>query len=455
MPLPTESPAPAGWLGRMVDVRPGEGRSMLWSAAYFFCLLYAYGILRPVRESLGLSGGAGNLPWLFSGTMLAMLAVQPAFAALVTRLPRKRFIPIVYRVTLLVNLGFWVLLSSLPEDHGPAAGYAFYVWISVFNLFVVSVFWGFMADVWRLDQAKRLFGLIGVGGTLGFIAGAESTAHVAREVGTVNCLLVSVVFLEIAAQCVRRLVRIHRIDDDAPAAVPAPQRDVWRGVRLVAREPYLRTISAYVLLYTLVGSFLYFQQGHLVERTLASRDERTALFARIDVLSQTATLLIQVFATGRLIRAFGITFALVSQPVIATVGWTALALAILFAPELAASGRSAFGLPAELVVLIAVTVLLRASNFATAKPAREALFTVVEREVKYKSKSFIDTLLYRCGDAAGGWAFKGLQALAIGLTGIAFVPVPLAVLWIAVGARLGRQQRALAAEMEPRPRPRE
>lgn len=441
----------ARWLRKLVDVRAGEGAALWWSCTYFFCLLAGSSILRPVREALGLSGGAGNLPLLFTGTMVVMMLVNPGFALLVARLPRRRFLPLVYWIAIGCLLAFWGAFSVLSSDGQTALGYVFYVWLSVFNLFAVSVYWAFMADVWSFEQAKRLFGFLGIGGTAGAITGAKLAGELATSLGTYQILLVSVVFLAGAIACVRQLARLHGLSSTAARAIEGREveerTDVLRGIKLVFGQPYLRAIALYTMLYALVGSFLYFQQGNLVEKHVPSRDERTELFARIDLYSQSATLFLQLFFTGRLIRRFGVTFALVSQPLVATLGWIGLCFTLWRADELAASGITPFGLPAELAMMIAVQVALRASNYATAKPARESLYTVVERDVKYKSKSFIDTLVYRFGDAAGAWSFKGLQLAGASLAGIATITVPIAAFWIGVGAVLGRRQRALTQSM--------
>jgi AAA family ATP:ADP antiporter len=341
-------------------------------------------------------------------------------------------------------LAFWVVLTYMPERLALTAAYTFFVWFSVFNLFVVSVYRGFMADIWRLDQAKRLFGFIGAGGTLGALAGTKIASLLAKPIGSDNLIFVSVVMLELAVLCVARLVAIHRIDErTTESAVEANTPDVWRGLKLIARMPYLRWIAAYIFLYGLIGTFLYYQQGELVKATIPNKDERTQYFAEIEFWAQAITVALQFLMTAHLIRWFGITFALISQPVIAVLGCIAVWLAMLNGSKLAEAGISIGGLVPELSVVGCVMVLLRVSNFATAQPAREALYTVVEREVKYKSKSFIDTFVYRLGDAIGAWAFAGFQALGATLTTIALIAVPISGVWVFVGRSLGRRQREM------------
>ena len=430
-------------LARLVDVRPGEGVTIALAMAYFFCLLAGYFVLRPVRESLGLTGGPDKLPALFTGSLVAMFVLTPPFAWLVTHQPRRVFIPTVYALSMVCLLVFWIALRSTSGTAERWIAYAFYVFVSVFNLFVVSVFWGFMADLWSLQQAKRLFALVAAAGTLGAIVGAQVTESLVEELGTVNMLLVSVAFIGAALGCVFALIRVHAID--APGtATDRPERDTWRGLRLVTQEPYLRSVAAYVFLHGLVGTYLYMQQGQLVSAGIELRDDRTALFAFIDKSSNVLTLFVQVFLTSSLIRWFGVTFALVSQPVIAFCGWILLAAAMFESARLASAGFTPGGLAPELAVLVGLQILLRASNFATVRPAREALFTVVEREVKYKSKSFIDTFVYRLGDGVGAWSFLGLRALFASLPAIAVAVVPVAAVWVGVGTVLGRRQRELS-----------
>lgn len=468
-PTPEVSPSPrARGLARLIDWRAGEGATLSISAVYFFCLLAAYGVLRPVREAMGLTGGVDKLPWLFTGTMVAMILVNPAFAWLVTRTRRRVFVPTVYAISIVCLLGLWLAFETVPKSREIWVAYTFYVFVSVFNLFVVSVFWGFMADLWRLEQAKRLYGVLGAGGTCGMIVGPWLATWLPARIGSVNLIFVSVAFLAVALACIASLVARYGVDtarditasSSEDSATSSPRggglSDLFRGFSLVAERPYLRWIAGYVLLHGMIGTFLYFQQGNLVNATIPDRNQQTMLFARIDLWSQSVTVVVQVFLTGYLIRRFGITFALNSQPVLALVGWCALALALTFAPEMSARGWTLGTLTPPLAVLCVVQVLLRASNFATVRPAREALFTVVEREVKYKSKSFIDTFVYRFGDAIGGWTFRWCQQAgaqlpalglpALGLAGLATLAIPLTAVWIFVGRTLGRHQRDMSRE---------
>ena len=415
--------------GRLIDTKPGELGPVLWASAYFFCILASYFILRPIRDEAGIAGGIKNLPWLFTGTMIAMLVVSPSFAALVARLPRKKFIPIAYRFFLVNLLVFYGLFTQLPADQQVWVGRAFYIWTSVFNLFVVSVFWGFMADAFRSEQGKRLFGFIGVGGTLGSIVGAAITASLVKVVGTAGLVLISAALLEVAVQCVGRLARLFREGGDGRQAVPdeaAIGGGVLTGISHVFKSPYLLGICGYMLLYTIGSTFLYFQQAHIVEGAYQDRAARTALFAQIDLVVNILTVVVQALLTGRLMKRLGVATMLTIVPAISVAGFLGVALV----PTVA--------------VLIGFLVLRRAGNFAVARPSREVLYTVVSREDKYKAKHFIDTFVYRSGDQLGAWSMAAMGALGLGLAGTAFVAAPLAGIWLAMSLWLGRRQAALA-----------
>lgn len=412
-------------------MRADEVRPVLLSCTYFFCLLAAWFIMRPIREQMGVAGGTANLKWLYTGTLLTTLLVHPPFAALVARLPRSRFITISTRFFIANILVFFVLFKTMPEGALVWVGRVFFVWTSVFNLFVVSVFWAFMVDVFRTDQAKRLFGFIGVGGTLGGIVGAAVTAALARPLGPIVLFLVSAALLEGAVQCVGQLTR-----DAAPAANAAPTPDrgesliggqTLAGISHVFKSPYLLNICLYMMLFTVGSTILYFQQAHIAEQTFHDRATQTAFFARIDLAVNLLTLVTQTFLTGRLMKWLGVPAMLALLPILTIAGFATL------------------GLAPTLGVFVVFQVLRRSGEYAVARPTREVLYTVLEREDKYKAKHFIDTFVYRSGDQVGAWSMAGMTALGLGLAGTAFVAVPLAGVWLVIALWLGRRQSALTA----------
>ena len=417
-------------LQRAVDVRGGEVRALVWSFAYFFCILGAYFILRPLRDEMGIAGGVRALPWLFTGTFVAMLCVVPLFGALVARVPRRRFIPWVYWFFILNIVVFWALLSIgvAPE----AVARAFFIWTSVFNLFIVSVFWSFMADLFRNEQGRRLFGFIAAGGTAGTIAGPAITVALAVPLGPANLLPISAALLAVAVFCVRRLVRAAadftdhgRAESDDEAVIGGGILD---GIVAVAKSPYLLGICFFIAMFTTTSTFLYFQQASIIAGAFDDPAERTRLFGVIDLSVSTLTIVTQLLVTGRFIRRLGV------------------GAAVAFLPLVTVAGFALFAWAPTVAMLVGFQIVRRASNFAITRPGREMLFTVLPREQKYKSKNFIDTVVYRGGDAVSGWAFTALRTgLGLDLAAIAALCIPAAALWAGAGWMLGRHQDRLAA----------
>jgi len=423
----------------VVEVREDEVGPMLWACLYFFLLLAAYFVIRPLRDEMGIAGGVRNLPWLFTGTLLGMLLVHPLFTALVSKLSRRRFIPLAYHFFAGNLLVFWVLFRILPDAAGIWVSRAFFIWTSVFNLFVVSVFWSLMADRFRPAQGARLFGFVAVGGTLGAVAGSASTAFLAEQVVPLNLLLLSLVLLELAVAAALKLMRAstpgkgESRDPDCESEHPVGG-GVLDGIRLVATSPYLLGIVAYMLLYTVTATFLYFQQAEIVASALADRAARTVFFARVDLAVNLLTVFTQVFLTGHIVRRLGVALSLAALPLVCILGFAVL------------------GIAPTLILVAAFQVLRRSSNYAIARPCREMLYTVVPRDAKYKAKNFIDTFVYRAGDQVGAWSYALMGAVGLGAAATGIVTVPLSAVWLGVGLWLGRRQRILAQAPE-RPLP--
>ncbi len=424
------------WLGRAVAVRPDEVKALLWSFAYFFCLLAAYYVLRPLRDEMGIAGGVRNLHWLFTATFLVMLAAVPVFGAVVARLPRRRFIPLVYHFFVL-NIGvFWLLLTL---DIGKVqVARVFFVWISVFNLFAVSVFWSFMADLFRSEQGKRLFWFIAAGGSAGALAGPAVTVWLAQPLGPVNLLLVAAGLLELAVLCARALEAASMQPatasgkPNAPAAQGGKIGGNWlSGFLLVLRSPYLAGIALWVFLLSLAGTFLYFAQAHIVASASDDPAVRTRIFATIDLAVGVLTLIVQSLATGRLISRYGVGPAAAFLPLVFAIGFVVLAAN----PVLA--------------IVIAFQAVQRTANFAISNPAREIWFTVLGRGEKYKAKYVIDGVVFRGADAVSGWLFTVLRAAGLELSAIAYATVPVAAGWFALALMLGRAQERRAGREPP------
>jgi AAA family ATP:ADP antiporter len=422
--MSTPTPHPH-WLTRIVAVRPEEVRALLWSFAYFFFLLAAYYVLRPVRDEMGIAGGVKNLPWLFTATFIVMLAVVPVFGAMVARIPRRRFIPLVYHFFVANILIFWLLLTYKVAMADTAK--VFFVWISVFNLFAVSVFWSFMSDLYASEQGKRLFGFIAAGGSAGALLGPAIAVWLAEPIGRANLLLIAALLLEFAVLCAMRLESAaDALKTNTPTSNTTVPREAalggsWiAGLIMVARSPYLAGIALWVALLSLAGTFLYFQQASIVSALTDDPNKRTAIFAQIDLAVSLLTITVQFLATGKLIRRFGAGPAAAFLPLVFAAGFLMLALTPM------------------LWVVIAFQATQRAANFAISNPAREVLFTVVGREEKYKAKYVIDNVVFRGGDAASGWLFHALRGLGMELNAIALAAVPVALGWFALALALGR-----------------
>lgn len=419
---------------RIVDVQPDELRALGLAFVFNFIVLGSYYVLRPIRDEIGAAGGLENLSWMFTATLVAMLIANALFSTIVARLSRRRFIPIAYRFFIANLILFFLLMRTLPSAQQMWVGRAFYVWVSVFNLFVVTVFWAFMTDVFNTEQAKRLFGFISVGGTLGGIVGGLLTASLVHRVGTANLLIISAVLLEGGAWCVRFFPTEFRGKHAAqmPEEMGAAERPIggtlWSGITHAARSPYLLGICAFMLLHAVTATLVYFQQADITARQFTDRAARTAFFAQLDVWVNVLTIVVQIFLTGRLLKWLGVGLTLAMLPAISLVGFFAI------------------GMMPVLSLLALFQVLRRAMNYALSRPAREVLFTVLRREDKYKAKSFMDTFVYRAGDQIGAWSYPLLTWIGLGLTGISFVAAPLAAVWCALSLWLGRRQVALARE---------
>jgi len=395
---------------------------MLWSFAYFFCLLAAYYILRPLRDEMGVAGGVRNLQWLFTATFLVMLGAVPLYGALVARIARRRFIPLVYHFFVLNLAIFWLLLTLDVERQTVAR--VFFVWISVFVLFAVSVFWSFMADVWKSEQGKRLYGFIAAGGSAGALAGPAITIGLAGALGAVNLLIVAALLLEAAVLCARRLEAENSTPTEQRRAVGGGAID---GLLMVVRSPFVAGIMLWVSLLSIAATFLYFEQAEIVARASDDPAVRTRIFATVDFAVGVLTLAVQFLATGKIIARFGVGPALALVPVVFMAGFAVLSVA----PVLA--------------VVIVFQALQRTANFAISNPAREVLFTVVARDEKYKAKSVIDSVAVRGADALGGWLITGLRALSVEARGVAITAIALAAAGVVLSVALGRAQERRAA----------
>ncbi|WP_350206121.1 MFS transporter [Ekhidna sp.] len=410
---------------KVFNISNEEVKPVMASFFYFFFLMSSYFILRPVRDEMGIQAGVENMQWLFTGTFITMLLIVPVFGYLMKRYHRQKLIPGIYIFFCFNILVFYVLFSFFTV---PFVSITFFIWLSVFNLFVISIFWSFNADIFSSDQAKRLYGPIAAGGSSGAIFGPIITSFLAGQIGVTNLLLISVLLLGLATYCLKQLIKHASIREERKLLAPI-KGSIWEGLKLMIQSPYLKQIGLFVLLYTCISTFLYFEQAHIISVAFADSEDRTSYFGFRDLLVNSSTLFLQFFITERILRKAGIIFCLILVPIVALFGFLSL------------------GISQSVVVLLIVQVLYRSLNFSIQRPSREVLFTKVSVQEKYNAKNFIDTALYRGGDALSGWLFAGLSALT-SLQAISFLAIPLAVTWALAGLKSGRLFNSMTINLD-------
>ena len=428
MPEPVDAKPERPLLHRVLGLERHEYYAVAWSFVYFFCVLSAYYMLRSVRETMAVEGGVQNVPWLFSSTFVVMLAVTPVFGWVASRYPRRQFLPWVYYFFVINILLFWAGFSYAINNGLSFVwlGRAFFVWLSVFNLFVVSVFWSFMADIYTREQSRRLFGVISAGGSAGALLGPLATGSLVVPIGFQNLLPISASLLLFGVYCINRLRNWveseHRGELDSTMASAAPLGGtLLGGVTLVTRSKYLSAIGLASIIASLLGTALYMFMTELVGEAFASTDERTRTFAFIDAATNTMAMLVQLLIVKRAVWRFGVGVTLSLLPIISIIGFTLVAMNPSF------------------LAVAAVQAIRRAVGFGLSKPTNDMLYSVVTPEEKYKSKNFIDTAVYRGGDLIGTWTVRGLWGL--GFAGISIVLLPFAALWVAIALWLGKAYR--------------
>lgn len=422
------SQQPRIWLERLLNVQRKELPAIMGGILMFFLLFTAYAVLRPVRETMGIAGGVGNLQWLFTATFIAAIVMQIGFGWLVSKVSRRLILPWVYGF-FVINLLAFVIVMSLDPDN-PWSARTFYVWLSVFNLLAISLAWSLLTDVMDPEQSKRLFAMVASGGSAGSILGPILTASFVNLVGATGLMLISAFMLSISAFIG---VMLHRWRDQNP--LPAKAYDSverkkplggnpFAGAITTFKSSYLIGIAVFVVLASSANTFLYFELMRIVAVDYPDRAQQTQIFSGIDLFVNVCTIALQIFATGRIAQRLGLGALLIAVPIIIALGFLWLAFMPLFA------------------VVAIVMIVRRIGQYAMVRPGREMLYAVLSPEEKYKSKNFIDTVLYRGGDMASAWLKRGLDLLGGGHSPLAMIAgAVLAGVWALVGLTLAKKAK--------------
>ena len=417
-----------GVLQKIVDVRAAEVRALWLGFAFHFLILTAYYIIKPIRDSIAASNRLETLPWMFTATLIVMLIANTIFAAIVARMERRKFIPFAYAFFILVLALFFVVMRTGSPGQQVWTGRAFYVWVSVFNLFNTAIFWAFMTDLFTVEQGKRLYAFIAVGGTLGAIA-ARTSRRISFEAWDLqtwsrfqqHCLRLSAFWCGFSQTISRKGTDLCLLENNQSAGLPGPVSRTSRARLIYSAWPPPSCFTPPR------------QRGRISadhSRSPSFKDQHgpDSFLSNLEIWVNMITLFIQIFLTGRLLKWFGVAFTLISLPFVSMLGFAAMAIA----PSLS--------------MLAFFQVTRRAAAYALMRPSREILFTVLKREDKYKVKSVTDTLGYRVGDQLGAWSSGGLgpNGLGLSLNVISWFAVPITAGWCLLSLWLARKQHALA-----------
>lgn len=415
---------PAGrWLGKLVSVEPGEAGALAASFLYFYLLLCAYYIIRPIRDEMLIANGVENVQWLLLMTMGVMLAITPVFGWITSNFRTRQFLSFC-TLFFATNLAVFFFLFDV-QERSAVVTRSFFVWVNVFNMFIVSLFWSFMNDIFSQRQAKRLFAFIAAGGTAGALTGPVITTSLVETVGLAYLLLISAAVLSCTVLCIAWLTRWQNQDVQASPGLATEKQgaalrgSIWGGFSLITRSPYLLGICLFIVLYAISITFVQIQQAQLIEASYTEPTQRTRLFSQIDFAANALTLVLQLFVTSRLIGWIGYRATLLLIPLGITVGFGVMAASPMLA------------------IMIAVEVFRRSGDYAIMKPTREMLFSVVSREEKYKAKNFIDTAVLRTGNTSSAWLFAGIKSMGAGAATVTGISLALGVAWCVIAFWLG------------------
>jgi len=421
---------------KLANAQSGELKALMWSFLYFFFLLSTYYMLLPLRDTFGIRGGAQDLPWLFLGTFIVSLITAPLQAAIAARLPRQRFVPVMYLFLVANMLIFWFLLKTGVSPDIVAK--AFFMWITVFSVFTVSIFWSFLSDIYSSEQSKRLFGFVAAGGSVGSILGPYLTRSLVAPIGVHNLLLVAGGLLIAAVVCANRLEAaapsLQAADPDFVAASAGRAKKavgggVFDGFGLLFKSPYLGSIGLWVFMLSLLGTFLYLTQAHIVASYTADMKQRTSIFSEIYFWVGILSLVVQLLGTGRIIKKIGTGPALAILPLVFIFGFTGLVFT------------------SALFAVAAFQACQRAANFGIANVARESLWPVVTREEKFKAKNIVDGAIFRGADFVNAFIYTGLAAVMAVQPYLAGLAVLLAAGWFLLSLGIGKAREKRARQL--------
>ncbi|WP_241586044.1 NTP/NDP exchange transporter [Rosenbergiella epipactidis] len=439
MTEPTRSPL-LGRLQRLVSIKQEELAPLCWGWLYIFSLLCAYYILRPIRDTVSTLTGAHSLPWLFTAVLITMLLLQWPYNRLSQRLPRERFISYSYQACALILCAFALGFARHGGLHDLFLGRAFFIWVSVFNLFAVSVFWALIVDIFDSERGKRLFGLLAAAATFGAIGGSGLTSLVANHLSTPVLLIIAVGLIQVSvfsakrlSHCGRRLSQSATEEKASHSSSAGGLTPLLIGIRQTLASPYLLGICGYILFYSVTSTLLYFQQAAIVQHAFSQPAQRTTFFANVDLAINVLTLICQLTASGKILSRWGVALSLALLPLVSILGFGWL------------------GVAPSLSVLVGFTIVRRSINFALARPSREILFTVVPTSEKYHAKVFIDTLVYRVGDQVGAWSYQAVSLLGVAALPLTLFSMILAAGWAALSIILGRAQQRKAQQLPDDP----
>lgn len=432
----TSEALPRSWWSRLTLIESSERLPVILSFCYFFFVLAGYYMIRPLRDALGVGTGVNTMQWLYTGTFFAMLLLVPLYGWISSRYARRQFVPWVYGFFILNLLGFFWALQHYADTVW--LGRTFFIWVSVFNLFVVAVFWSVMSDVFRLDQAKRLFGVIAAGGSAGAVCGPLFAQLFIEGVGTTYLPLCSAIALSMALACLLILFRWSAEHPEQVNREANPDKPmgggIWEGLKLLASNRLMTWISLLMLLGTLCGTLIYLTQAQLVSENFSDITERTLYFTQVDRWTNILTVLLQMFVAGRLMQNIGIPKVLLLLPAVVMMSFMAMAAS-------------------PVIAMVAIGQMLRrSSQFALNNPALSAVFTSVGPQARYKARQSIDTVVWRGGDLVSSWIVAGLTALGLGVAGKSIFGIFAALAFLLIAWYVGRLhgKRAMSQSDSPK-----